>query len=172
MPGKYTELRKVLPAFEEEPDYQKRIDEAKMAILGTDDAEGSNVARLAAIFAEAKREKEVLEECDSKNCGVCLYCVNVKITALSQLLVHALQDQSLEKVSLSRGGSVFLQDTPYPSVEEKDKLMSWIDENEMSAMLTLPWMTLKGICNERLQAGEEVPPGVKVFIKTEARYRR
>lgn len=181
MAGKYTNLRGTLPAFEEAPEYQTRIDAEKKRILGgADDSAGANVPRIAALFIETRKEVKEIEECPGRDCAErldqiddvwCLFCLNVRKTALSQILADELRGGEEEQVKLSSGATVYLKDSPMPKVDDKDKLMTWIDEHDMAALLSLNHMTLKGLCTERLQAGEEVPAGVSVQMKTEAMVR-
>lgn len=165
MASKYASLKTKLPAFEEESSYQQKIDEEKKLILAyAENAEDVNVAFLAARLEQAKQNKDEIEER--------LYGVNVQIEALSQLLITAMDNQSLEKVSLSSGATVYLNYAPYPSVEDREKLFAWIKKQRMVKLLTVNHQTLKGLVNELLANGKSVPPGVNVFLKTSARLLR
>jgi hypothetical protein len=162
--GKYSNLKSKLPAFVEEESYQSKVDTAKQFILASaENAEAANVNRLAALFSERKRAKEALEESISE--------LNVEIEALSQMLCEALEDQDMQKVTLSSGALVYLQDTPYPQVKDKEALMAWIKKQKMNTLLTIHYQTLKGLVNEMLVGGKPCPPGVEVFLKTSARLR-
>ncbi len=164
MPGKYTTLRGKLPAFEEEPAYAAKIEERKRLVVDfTENPEAANVNWLAVRFAAARAEKQRLEDQ--------IYDRNIEIEALSQLLVEALEVQSLEKVELSSGALVFIQDTPYPVVKDKAALLAWIKKQRMNDLLGVNYQTLKGLTNERLVAGQPPPPGVECFLKTQARLR-
>jgi phage host-nuclease inhibitor protein Gam len=162
--GKCSALKSKLPAFVEEESYQQKVDDAKQFILaGAENAEAANVNRLAALFSERKRAKEALEESISE--------LNVEIEALSQMLCEALEDQDMQKVTLSSGALVYLQDTPYPQVKDKEALIAWIKKHKMNSLLGVNYQTLKGLTNELLVGGKPAPDGVEVFLKTSARLR-
>jgi hypothetical protein len=164
MSGKYTKLRGKLPAFVEETAYQDKVNDEKSLILADAENPGeANVNWLAALFAQCRKVKDNLEE-EISEC-------NVKLEALSQLLVNALEDQSMEKITLSSGATGFIQDTPYPIVRDKEKVMAWIKKNKMTSLLGVNYQTLKGVTNERLVAGQPPPDGVEVFLKTQFRLR-
>lgn len=162
--GKYASLRGRLPAFEEETSYQQKVDAAKQLILDSaENAEAANVNRLAKLLGERKSQKDELEAVISG--------YNVEIEALSQLLVAALEDQNIQKVELASGAVCYLQDTPYPQVRDREALMAWIKKTRMASLLTIHYQTLKGLVNERLVNGQAAPPGVEVYLKTQARIR-
>lgn len=161
--GKYTQLRGKVPAFVEETTYQDKINEEKRNILGVESGEGANVNRLAAFFASQKTAKDKLEDEISE--------YNIRLEALSQLLCDALQEQSIEKLTLASGATGFIQDTPYPQVKDKGALMAWIKKHKMQSLLGINYQTLKGVTNERLVAGQPPPAGVEVYLKTQFRLR-
>lgn len=161
--GKYSKLRGKLPAFEEDASYQARVNDAKQYLLAAENLEAANVNKLAALFAARKAMKDAHEETISE--------LNVEIEALSQLLVEALEDQNIQKVELASGAVYFLQDTPYPSVKDRDALLDWVKKQKMNSLLTIHYQTLKALTSERLVAGQAPPPGVEVYLKTQARIR-
>jgi len=164
MAGKYSKLRGIIPTFVEEESYQSRVNEEKLKIVGdASNVEAANVTRLASLFAASKQIKDSLEEKIS--------FINLQLEALSQLLVEALEDQEIQKVELSSGALVFLQDTPYPQVKDKELVLAWIKKNRMTQLLGVNYQTLKGLTNELLVAGKKLPDGVEVFLKTQARVR-
>jgi hypothetical protein len=164
MASKWSKFRDKLPAFENESSFQEKVNEAKQFILaGADTPEGANVNRLARLFSERYAAKKALEEIISTH--------NIDLEALSQLLVDILQDDNAQKVELSSGITVFLADTPYPSIEDEKTFYTWLHKNKMDELLSLNHQTLKVIISETLQAGRPLPPGTKVFLKTQARIR-
>jgi len=174
MAGKYASLRGKLPAFEESQPFQERVNAAKQFVLAqgelrdtdgivVENLNAANVSRLAALFAQRKAQKDAHEEQIAE--------LNVELEALSQLLVEALEDQQIQKVELASGATCYLQDTPYPVVKDREALLAWIKKQKMASLLTIHYQTLKGIVNERLVGGKTVPPGVEVYLKTQARLR-
>jgi hypothetical protein len=144
-----------LPAFTEEANYQEKIENVKAEYVGLETAD------LAREFKVAKLKKKELEEQVND--------LNVGLAALSQLLVENLQGQELQKVSLDAGGTVYLQAEVYPSTKDRAALQNWVIAEEMMEVLTVNYRTLQGIVKERLMAGEALPPGVEVFLKTSAK---
>src|SRR5271169_6001054 len=164
MASKWAKMRGVLPAFENESSFQEKVNEAKQFILaGADTPEGANVNRLARLFSERYAAKEGFEEIIAEH--------NIQLEALSQLLVERLEESDTQKVELSSGATIYLQDTPYPSIENKEFFYKWLHKENLDGLLTLNHQTLKGIVSERLQQGKPLPGGTKCFLKTVARVR-
>jgi hypothetical protein len=158
MPGKYSKYRGNLPAFQLDQSYQTRVN-----------AEKSNFTHLDSNEALAKqmvKEKHLKDSYEDR-----LKQVNCRIEALSQLIVDRFETDCTEKVLLRGGVSVGLYDGIYPSVESKEILFDWIDKEGMDDLYSVHYQTLKGLCGELLSNGQAAPPGVKVFIKTQARVR-
>jgi hypothetical protein len=160
--SKYAKLKSKLPAFEQEQSYQERVDAWKHDFFGENPLD-ANVALLAAKLAELKGLKENEENL--------IASLNVGIEALSQLLIERMQADDLDKVSLASGATIYLQYEAYPSVKDKEKLLQWAKSHKFGPLLTLPWQTLRGICNEMLLAGKPLPNGVECFLKTQARIK-
>lgn len=146
-----------LPPFQEEGTYQEKINESKSTMIGLDTAD------VARVFVKTRNEKKALEAEIS--------ALNVVLEACSQLLVAQLEGQDVQKLTLTTGETVFLQSEPYPSVESKDQLRTWVLEQNMEEILSVHYQTLVGMVKDRLSNGEEPPPGVSVFLKTKARCR-
>jgi hypothetical protein len=53
---------------------------------------------------------------------------------------------------------------PYPSVKDKAAFRAWAGE-KMPDNLSLPFPTLKSVVKEALESGEELPPGIDVYLK-------
>jgi len=162
--GKYTKLRGVLPAFQEESSYQDKVnDEKKLLLAHAENMEDANINRFASLYGAGKAAKDALEEQIS--------AINIRLEALSQLLVEAMENQGADKIQLSTGATVYIQDTPYPQVKDREALMAWINKNKMALLLSVNYQTLKGMTNDMLVAGKKPPEGVEVFLKTQARLR-
>lgn len=163
--GKYAKLRGKLPAFEAPPDWKAKVDAAAQEILGTgaDQAPHANISWLAVEFVKRKRKKERLEEK--------VKALNVELEACSQLLVARLEGEDIQNVALRGGVTVFLADDPYPTVEDRQQLFDYIKRTHQTQLLSVHYQTLRGLVGERLTRGEDPPPGVKVYLKTQARCR-
>lgn len=164
MAGKWAKFRGKLEVFQLEGPYKQKVDDWKVKFLGTKDAVHANVAMLAKEFAKRKETKDTLEDK--------LYQVNLELEGLSQLIVDVLTGEGQEKVSLISGATVYLNDGIYPSVQDKSKLRLWIVQTHQEDVLTLNAQTLKGMVGSLLTNGEPVMPGVKLFLKTQARLLR
>jgi hypothetical protein len=146
-----------LPQFKEPQEWQEQINEVKQEMVGLETAE------VARTFAMWRKEKKELEEKIKE--------INTEMEACSQLLVEHLQGQDVQKITLSTGETVYLQSDPYPSVQDKEQLRMWVVQTGMEEILSVHYQTLVGLVKERLNNGEEPPPGVEVFLKTKARCR-
>jgi hypothetical protein len=155
MPGKYAKYRGKLEAFAQAPDFQAKVDKDKRLYARLD------TAKLAKEFVGWKRKKSAGEARER--------AINVKLEALSQLLVEKLEGADFEAVQLRGGVSVSLQDKPYPSVVDRKKLFGWIKKTRMASLLSVHHQTLVGLVTEALAAGTNPPPGVEVYLKTSAK---
>lgn len=146
-----------LPQFQEPQEWQEKINEFKKSLVGLSTAE------IARHFAMRRREKKEHEEI--------VKGINTEMEACSQLLVEQLQDQEVQKVTLASGETVYLQSKVYPSVSNRDELRQWAIDSGQIEILSVHPQTLTGIVNKRLADGLEPPPGVSVFLKTQAKCR-
>jgi hypothetical protein len=157
MASKWSGLKEKLPAFEQEPAWQAKVEEKKKEYIGLDTAE------LAREFRNARQTKKQYEDC----IAVC----NMDLEALSQLLINDLESSQMQKVQLATGETVYIQIEPYCSVQDKSAVMEWIKKKKLTAMLSVQWQTLNAFVKEQLVTGKPSPPGVAVFLKTSARLR-
>lgn len=203
MAGKYAALRKKFPAFEEESSYEQKKSIAKQQLLGTLDGAHANVERLAALSVERDSRRAALESCEwsqGKPCGACVYCLKLEVRALSKLLVDALLDSGVEKIELSNGGVVKLDDKPCPSVRKDDRelvvqwcfehhpemltlsvkgsdkkqlalITAWLEKREIAFSLDVNTNSFNAMVNEGIVEGRPVPPHVSMFIATEAKVK-
>lgn len=160
MPGKYSSLRTQLPRFEQPPDYQQQVDGVKLnyravAVQGLQD--------YANILMHRKAEKARLEEKIKEQ--------NLCIEAVSQLLLEGFEEAGMSKAQYPEVGTVYLQDEPYTSTEDKERLLGWV-RDQHPEMLTVQWQTLNAWAKECLVQGQDLPPGVKVYLKTSVKLRK
>ena len=100
--GKYSKLRDVIPAFQEEPKYQERVDAAKLELLGTFEGIDANVNRLAELYAEYEAKKAALYAVYQKKSEKVTdveYELNIYRKALSQLLKEAMENENMDSVT-------------------------------------------------------------------------
>lgn len=157
MPGKWNGLKGKLPAFEQEPAWQAKVEEAKSQYVGLDTAE------LAREFKSQRANKKQREDEVSQ--------INIHLESLSQLLCADLESSQLQKVQLGTGETVYVQVEPYCSVQDRQAVLDWIRKKKLTAMLSVQWQTLNAFVKECLVNGKPAPPGVNVFLKTSARLR-
>ena len=158
MAGKYTKYRGVLPAFQNEASYQQKVNNEKLNF--------SKLETTESLAEQLAKEKRIKDQYEDK-----LKAINCRVEALSQLLVDRLETDGMERVTLAGGASVGLYDGVYPSVENETIFYSWVDAEGLEDLYTVHYQTLKGMCGELLSDGKEPPPGVKVYLKTQARVR-
>lgn len=203
MPGKYAALRKKFPAFEEESSYEQKKSIAKQQLLGTLDGAHANVERLAALSVERDSRRAALESCEwsqGKPCGACVYCLKLEVRALSKLMVDVLLDRGEEKIELSNGGVVKLDDKPYPSVKKDDRaaviewcftnhpemlavtikgletkrlatVLDWLAKREIEFSLDVNTNSFNAMVNEGAADGKPLPPHVNMFVDTQAKVK-
>ena len=163
MAGKYKHLRGKLETFQQPEAFQKKVDDEKREIIGASESVDASRSYLASLFADHYKKKKEHERA--------IKALNVKLTALSQLLTDKLQSEAEELVQLSSGGTVYLKDSIYPSVKDKDAFMKWVAREHLAAALAMPFKTLQSICIELSEKGKKIPPGISVYLKTEAQVR-
>src|SRR5438034_9504992 len=109
MASKYEKLVVKLPVFEQESSFQAKVDEWK-AIFG-ENPEDASLSALSARYAVLRDNKNTLEDEIS--------IINIRLEALSQMIVANMQANDQDSVRLSSGATVFLSYEVYPSVEDK-----------------------------------------------------
>lgn len=197
--GKYSAVKNKYPKFEEEPTYQKLIDDAKLFVLGTLETEGANIQRLAAVFASWDAKKKALfEKYGSKDKTDAEYEVNIYRKALSQLLEEALSNEGMTSVALASGALVYLEDTPIPVVKDKpvaitklleempelltisfkgltkkqyQSLIVWAEKQKLAPDLGIHDQTLKSEVRAAAVAGRPAPAGTEIFFLTQAKLK-
>ena len=73
---------------------------------------------------------------------------------------------------LESGDGLYIQDKPYSQVVDKTEWLKWIRETGQEDLLSVHYQTMNSLVANRLQQGQDVPPGVKAFIKTSIMRRR
>jgi len=156
--GKYTHLRGALPTLPQDETYQARVTEERQKILGTNSVEGANTAYLTRLYADARARKEKIRDEES--------AVNLTIEALEQMIVERLQEDGQTGLKLADGASVYMVDDIRPSIKDRGLAVQWVKDTGQEALLTIMPQTLKGMVRNLLENGQELMPGVEVFLKT------
>lgn len=155
--GKWSHLKDSLPKFQQPSEWQQRVDAIRGELADSPNAE------LARRIYEARRRKQELEEE--------ITAENAAIEAASQTLLDRMGAENLHSFKTDEGLTVYESVEPYASVTDKSELNAWLRENGFAEALTIHHKTLTGIVKERLVNGENAPPGVAVYVKSEARVR-
>lgn len=187
-PGKYAAIVKKLPReWGTEPDFQQKIEAVKAAIINPPEADATdpitddvledmlmNVeaflkvvndgmiaslhgnmmsSKVAAAYRRVRLIKDTMEKQEK--------VTNVLLEAYKQLLTEQYEQEDIRSFSFMDGGSVSVQEEPHAKVVDREKFRKWIDENDLSNSLTLPWQTTNAIAKDLLLKGEELPPGLE-----------
>lgn len=155
--GKYTHLKDKIEAFQLEPKYAEKVQEQKFSY------EGFSLLRLGQEYQALRKRKDELAEEEKR--------LNLEIEAVSQLVLAKFEADDLTKASIEGIGTLSCKDEPYAGVEDKEKLMAWI-LNGHAELLMVSWQQLNSQVKEALIEGEELPPGVKVFMKSSLTLRK
>lgn len=154
--GKWDSLKTLYPALPTDPTH------AEALAVAAETWANKPLAEIAAAYDAAREEKEALDEELSRK--------NVTLEALKRVLVGALENAQLTQIRTARY-SFSTSVEPYPTVKNKPALREWAGEN-MSDSLAIPWQTLKSVVKNALENGEEVPPGVEIFVATNLTRRK
>lgn len=167
MCAKWSVLKGKVEAFQLNPSFQEKVNEAKKAYIGLESAE------LARQLAIEDRAKEICEEVISMR--------NVEIEAISQLFVEAMEGSSVEKITLDSGMSCSVDVTPYIGVadtpEAREAYDRWVHSKNIKPLLTLNAKTRDVFVKEELMLNfsqgkpiaKPIAAWVKVFLKTRAK---
>jgi len=195
--GKYSHLRGKIPAFVEEQPYQALVDEKKQELLGVLEGDAANALRLAAQFISYEKKKDALYAKYGSKTNDAEYEINLYRKALSQLLVDAFTDQGVKGEGIRLAdGLVSLDDKPILTIKDKplaiewalknvpemltvsykgltkkqlDKLAEWGAKNKLDIQVTLDSNTLKALGRDNALQGKPTPPGMGLFLLTQAK---
>ena len=156
MPSKWQNLRGTLEPFKQEEGWQQQIDLVKKEHVGLSKLE------LCSELVDEDHEKKRLEEA--------LQACNTRREALNQLILDKLEAEGDEKITNGMG-TFYISDSPYSAVRDKERYLKWIREQGLEALLSVPYPTTNAQVKARLEAGQPLPPGVDVFIKSQIRRR-
>lgn len=157
MPGKWSNLKGKVEKFQQDPGWQSEIEKAKEHYLGF-----SKLQLCSELSDEDLAKKRVEAE---------LHGINTRREALSQLLLTQLEDEGSTTIK-NAFGTFFMADEPYSKVADKARYLEWIAEQGLQSLLSVPYQSTNAQVKARLEAGETLPPGVEVFIKTQVRRRQ
>lgn len=157
--GKYSAFRNQLTKFTEEPSHQEKVNEMRAKILAdlklTNDE--PTMFNLGYVLVQARLEKARLEARVKEE--------NLKIEAMTQVLVDKLESEDYTSLKLTNGVSLTIKDDVYCSVSDKVKFYDWIEETSQQDLLTVNYQTMSALTKTLLIDGKEAPPGVSTTFK-------
>lgn len=140
---------------EEDSSYQKRI-EMTQEDIKSEEGYKRTAAYLARLFLAQRRMKKDAEEL--------LKDVNLRLEAIVGLLDEVFDEQGLEAVRVD-GRLVMGERKVFPTIVDPEAFRKWCIEEGLEKKLSLHHSTARSMIEQLLDAGEDVPPGVKVYLK-------
>lgn len=162
--GKYTGIVEKLPKLPgEDPGYQEKVNEEKARIIAS--LKDPTATTFALIYRDLRKKKDKLEVELEKP-------LNLKIAAIEQLMEDAYEHEGVEALRLEGGGSVSKQLEPSAQVTDSVAYRVWCIENGYAPLMQLHPSRTQSLLKERLVAGEDIPPGIKMFSRTKFVFRK
>ncbi len=158
MPGKWSSLKGSYPSAPVDMDFQARVNTVKQGLQATSKTERARK------FCELRDAKDELEAQIKE--------INTNLEALSQLMILEMETAGETLFRLDSGDSLSIKDEPYSSVVDKDAFINYIEKSGQKDLLTVHYMTMNSMVKERLQNGQEPPPGIKVYVRQSIMRRR
>lgn len=115
------------------------------------------VSDSAQAYVRLRAHKDRLEEALSKT--------SFLLDAIGRMVETGYEAQGITSVKLESGRSVSSQPEPVGVIENPIMFRDWCVKNGYKDQLTLPWSTMNAIVKERLEEGQEEPPGVKAYFR-------
>jgi hypothetical protein len=92
--------------------------------------------------------------------------INGEIAKLVYDLVEYMQETDQLQVKIGDIGTCSLTSTKSYSVENPEIFEAWMEENDdMGVVMAVHAKKVHGYYKEKLENGEELPPGIKTFVK-------
>lgn len=141
-----------MPPAPTEPDFQGKVDVWKQ------EYQDFSTSEKAREYCKIRAEKDKLED-DIKK-------LNSKLEALSQQMIDAMEREGTNMFRLDTGESLSIKDEPYTSVQDKVAWLQWIKDEGLEDLLSVHYQTMNSMVKNRLETGMNLPPGLKLFIKS------
>ncbi len=157
---KWAHLRGTYPNLPDDPSRRelRDADRAAVVLIVGNTWRPGRLEEIVQLYNIARDEKDAIAKQEKENA--------LRIETVERLLLEHLEHENLE--SIATGGRRFSRtDEPYPVVEDEEKTRQWCADQEIKMMI--PHQTLKAMTKESLLAGDELPDGVNVFMKTTIR---
>lgn len=106
--------------------------------------------------------------------------LNAEKTALQQdidVLQYALTEyfdlNEMQNIKLEGTGMFYIQRTALPQIEDPEALKTWLGaRGDLDHLMSFNANKFRAYWKERVEQGEDLPPNVSQYIKTEIRMRR
>lgn len=155
--GKWSKFKNTLVRFAQPEAWQSKVDKRKQHFSQMSKVE------LCKQFTLVKDEKDRLNDE--------LSVANIDEEALHQILVELLESEGDTQIK-NEFGTFFIRDEPYCSVQDRRAYLDWVRESKMEDILTVNYQTTSGLVKKKLEDGEDVPPGITVFLKSSIGFRK
>jgi hypothetical protein len=160
--GKWSVFKKSLPAKTEDQTYQDQVNKAKATILEA--FPNLDMGGIGEMYGKTRAAKEAIEE-ELSGC-------NLSLAALEQMLMEQFDAQNIDMIRLEDGSSVSRKDDVYTSVEDRSQFLAWIDETGKRDLLSVHYQTMNSLAKQMLEAGQNLPPGIKAFFRSGFSFRK
>ena len=113
---------------------------------------------------ELKTEKQKLKDQEKT--------INKELGELSEGLIEYFDMNDIPRQSLD-GSLFYVSRTPHYSISDEDSFFSWMrSTGDLDLCMAFNANKFKGYYKEKKENGEELPPGISEFIKTDVRVRK
>lgn len=100
--------------------------------------------------------------------------LNEELDVLNKELTDIMVKEKIQNMKIDGLGLFYVETNAYPSIENEQELMHWLEENELMVLAphTISKSKLKTLVKERLEENLPTPPGVKVYTEQEVVMRK
>ena len=98
--------------------------------------------------------------------------LRLRVEAISQLLMEVYEAEGITSMKVQGVGTMRTDFPPYSHVVDKETYRQWCLDNGFGPQMSLPWQTTNSVVKERLLTGQDIPPGVDVYVKPTPTFTR
>ena len=110
-------------------------------------------------------DKEILAEQTKK--------LNKEIGSLQYELVEYFDMNEMQNIKIDGAGMFYIQRTALPQIDDPEAVKTWLGERgDLEHLMSFNANKFRAYWKEKIEQGEEVPPNVTQYIKTEIRMRK
>jgi hypothetical protein len=95
--------------------------------------------------------------------------ISALLDAYTRLMTEAMDGEGVTSIHLTSGHSISTFLTPYPKVEDQEKFHQWCIKSGFANMMSLHPSRVASLVKERLEKGEDLPPGTDCYAKPTVR---